>query len=296
MCVLTFWLVGRALALRYNRRRMCTPEIVNAALSGISRRDLLGGMMGATVAAVVGGPSKPTRAIGITHLVDLTHPLTPQFPYIPIKGLTFPFQIETIATLEKNGVYSNKWTLIEHIGTHIDAPSHFVAGQPNLEAVPIRDLIVPIAVIDVREKAAKERDYALTIDDIRAHEKKHGRLPDNAAVCLYSGWETKALDPKDYLGMDSSETMHFPGFAAETCSFLLTERRIAGVGVDTISFDIGADKTYKAHKALFAGGKWGIENIANLSRIPPVGATALIGALKVPGASASPIRLLAAWD
>lgn len=269
---------------------MCDGHLVEQISEGLSRRELLAAAGGFGLPAVA-----PLETVSLRHLVDLTHALTPQFPYIPIPGLTFPFEITPIATMESKGVYANQWRLIEHIGTHIDAPSHFFAGGHHLEKTPLRDLIVPIAVIDVRERCTRNHDYGVTIDDIRAYERKHGRLPARAAVFMRSGWDAKVGDHQAFLGQDSSETLHFPGFAKETCEFLVQERDIAGVGVDTVSFDIGPDKAYTAHKALFRGGKWGIENIANLVEIPPAGATAIIGALKVEKASGSPIRLLAAW-
>lgn len=283
---------------------MCAPSIIQQTLASLSRRELLAlSATGLASAAVAGGgsaahaapPKRPRRMLPADHVVDMTHTLSSAFPVIPIPGLTFPFRQEVIATMEKNGVFANKWELIEHNGTHIDAPSHFAVGQPNLEGVPADTLIAPLAVIDIRAKAAKNHDAALTPDDILAWEKRHGRLPSGAAVFMWSGWEERAKSAKEFLNTDDSQTMHFPGFPPETCDFLLQERKISGIGVDTISFDLGADKEYTAHKALFRGGKWGIECVNNLANVPPKGATIFAGALKVAGASGSPIRLLALY-
>ncbi|MEP6730503.1 MAG: cyclase family protein [bacterium] len=281
---------------------MCSPRIVTTSLPDVtvSRRDAIAAA-GAALASIIAtralsAQSAPRRHIAATHLVDLTHPLSPSFPYIPIKGLTHGFRSKPVATIAKNGVYALEWQLIEHIGTHIDAPSHFNASQPNLELLPIENFIVPIAVLDLRAAAQRNHDYAVVPDDVRAWERRHGRLPENAMVVMRSGWDAFVGSSSQFLGTDSSGTMHFPGFAAETCEFLLRERHVSGVGVDTISFDIGPDSNFAAHKALFAGGKWAIENIAHLDRIPPSGATALIGAIPVVSASGSPIRLLAAFD
>lgn len=275
---------------------MCAPTAIQKALAGLSRRELLSlGAAGllATAAPAVVKTRLRSRTIKADHMVDLTHVLNSRFPVIPIPGLTFPFEQKRIASIEDRGVYANEWRLIEHNGTHIDAPSHFIKGQVNLEKVPVDSLIAPVAVIDVTGKVAKDHDYAVTPDDILSWEKKHGRLPRGAAVFMLSGWAKRANDAKEFLNLDSTHTMHFPGFAAETCEFLTREREISGVGVDTISFDIGPDKEYRAHKALFRAGKWGIECINNLETIPPSGATVFAGALKVEGASASPIRLIA---
>ncbi|MBC7805248.1 MAG: cyclase family protein, partial [Akkermansiaceae bacterium] len=223
---------------------MCAPTIIQQALAGLTRRELLAlTAVGMATTAVAAPPAKrPRRLLSANSIVDMTHILSSAFPIIPIPGLTFPFRQETIATMEKNGVFANKWELIEHNGTHIDAPSHFAIGQPNLEAVPANTLIAPLAVIDIRAKVAKNHDAPLTPDDILAWEKRHGRLPQGAAVFMWSGWDARAKNAKEFLNMDATQTMHFPGFTPETCEFLLRERKISGIGVDTISFDLGVDK------------------------------------------------------
>jgi kynurenine formamidase len=280
---------------------MCAPSVIQTALAGLSRREqlqLAAGLAvgGALVPSALKAAEEPAvRSIGLSKVMDLTHTLSPEFPVIPIPGLTFPIKITAIATLEKFGVFANKWELIEHNGTHIDAPCHFIARTQTLDQLPLRSLIVPAAVIDISERAKKDADSAVTIEDVKAWEKKHGRLPRGSAVFMYSGWDVKAGDAQAYLGADKSNTLHFPGFAEDTCNFLVKERDIAGVGVDTISFDIGPDKEYKAHKALFRGNKWGVECVANLSQIPPSGATVFVGATKVKGGSGGPARLIACW-
>jgi kynurenine formamidase len=268
-------------------------------MAGLSRRDLL--RLGAGAAALaspmgsVRAESTP-RTIGISKVLDLTHTLSPKFPVIPIPGLTFPMKMSAIATLEKNGVYANKWELIEHNGTHIDAPCHFIARQPTLEQLPVQSLLAPAAVIDLSERARKDPDTMLSADDVLAWEKTHGKLPAGAVLFMYSGWDAKAGDPKAFLNMDRSDTMHFPGFAPKTCDFLVNERDVSGIGVDTISFDVGPDKEYKAHKALFRGGKWALECVADLGKIPPAGAHVFVGASKVEGASGGPARVVAVWS
>jgi kynurenine formamidase len=281
---------------------MCSSCIMQAALNTLSRRDVMGLASAAISAGVLveatpaGAQNQKTSRLPSTiptaHVHDLTHPLSPTFPIIPIPGLTFPFRITEIASIAKNGVYANKWELIEHNGTHIDAPSHFIAGQADLDQFEPADLIAQIAVIDVTERATRKRDTVVSPDDILAWEKRHGRLPSNSAVFMRSGWDKK-IDTPEFIGIDETQTMHFPGFSAETCAFLVSERDIAGVGVDTISFDPGFDKEYSAHKALFRGGKWGIECLANLANIPTAGAIAVIGMPKVKGASGSPCRVYA---
>jgi kynurenine formamidase len=228
-------------------------------------------------------------------IVDLTHTLNESFPYIPIPGITFPFKKTPIATIEKNGVAANAWEIHEHIGTQIDAPSHFSANGISLEQIPVEKLIAPLAVIDIRERAKQNADATVTIEDIRNWEKQYGRLPNGAAVFMYSGWDAKVSDAKAFINADEKNTMHFPGFSSEAADFLFNQREIVGIGVDTISIDPGFDKEYKAHKIWLKADKWAVECAANLSQVPASGATIFVGATKVEGATGGLVRIIATF-
>ena len=236
-----------------------------------------------------------SNTVSTENVVDLTHTLTENFPFIPIPGITFPFKKTPIATIEKMGVAANRWEIHEHIGTQIDAPSHFFADGLSLEQMPVRNFIAPLAVIDISERARTDADTMVMIEDIKNWEKKYGRLPKGSAVFMYSGWDAKVNDAKAFINMDSANAMHFPGFSPEAAAFLARERDVVGIGVDTVSLDPGKDKEYKAHKAWLAAGKWGVECVANLKQVPPVGATVFVGATKVGGATGGLVRLIATF-
>jgi kynurenine formamidase len=114
-------------------------------------------------------------------------------------------------------------------------------------------------------------------------------------VFLNSGWDARAGDPRAFLGQDSSKTLHFPGFSKEACEWLVRERDVAGIAVDTLSLDFGPSKDFAAHGVWLGAGKWGLECVANLAKLPPAGATVFVGAPKVAGASGGPTRVLAVW-
>jgi kynurenine formamidase len=236
-----------------------------------------------------------SNSISTENVVDLTHTLNENFPFIPIPGITFPFKKTPIATIDKMGVAANRWEIHEHIGTQIDAPNHFIAGGLSLDQLPVRNFIAPPAVIDISERAKTNADTSVTVENIKDWEKKYGRLPQGAAVFMYSGWDAKVYDGKAFINMDNSGTMHFPGFSPEAAEFLVRERNVVGIGVDTISLDPGNDKEYKAHKAWLKAGKWGVECVANLKGVPPVGATVFVGASKVGGATGGLVRLIAVF-
>lgn len=235
-----------------------------------------------------------TKLLPYNHLEDLTYTLRQDFPYIHVRKLTFPFQLKPMATLEKNGVNANTWIIHEHIGTHIDAPNHFQPDGISVDQIKPEDLIVPLIIIDIVAKAQKNRDAELTVSDIEEFEKANGRIRPHSCVMMLFGWG-KYVKTSTYMGLDSSGTKHFPGFSVEAVKFLAEKRNIAGIGVDVISFDPGRDNNYSTHKMLFANGKWAVENVANLERVPATGATLIVGAPKIGGATGGIARIFAIW-
>lgn len=228
------------------------------------------------------------------HIVDLTHPLSPDFPIFPAFQ---PMKVQTTVTMEKDGFYARRWDIDEHTGTHLDAPAHFAVGDGirTMDQIPATQLVVPMVVIDIKERADKDFDTVLTVDDVLAYERRHGRIPDGAAVCVYTGWETRVGSAQEFLNPDASGVMHFPGIGVEAARFLAEERNVAGVGIDTLSLDFGPSTDFRAHFEILSRNKWGLEALANLNKVPPAGALLMVGALKVREASGGPCRVLAIW-
>jgi len=239
--------------------------------------------------------AKPARVPRFEHVIDLTHTLDEDTPYIPVPNITFPFKKIPIATVAKDHVAAYRWEIHEHLGTQIDAPNHFFDGGLSLDRLPADSLVVPLVVIDVSARVATNPDTSLTVADIEAWERQHGRIADRAAVMMASGWDSRIKDAKAFVNADASGAMHFPGVSQEAATFLARAREVSGIGVDTLSLDPGLDVTYAAHKAWLATGKWGVELVANLKEVPPVGALVFVGAAKVKGATGGPVRLIAVW-
>jgi kynurenine formamidase len=282
---------------------MCTEkcfEPTAAAMTarpGLTRRTaLLGGAavvasaaLGGTAQASERGPAFSGRRHGLR---DLTHPLTTTFP-------TFALGEEavrrTVVTIEENGYYMQEWRIIEHVGTHLDAPGHFVAGARLATELEPSELIVPAVVVDIADRAARDPDTVVTVDDLRAFERRHGRIPRGAAVLMDSGWAAKVGDPDAYRNPDASGTLHFPGFGAEACQWLLDRRRIRALGVDTLSTDPGISTTFDVHLILAGADRYGLENLANLDRIPKRGATIMVGLIPYEEGSGGQARIFASW-
>jgi len=211
------------------------------------------------------GHEKP-RPAAFTNVQDLTHVLRHDFPIWPGEDER-KLKTKTIYTV-----------------THMDAPAHFAEGGATAEQLDAANLFAPLAVIHIHERAARDPDAWVTPDDILAWEKKHGPLPKGAFVAMHSGWERFANDQEKFRNMDDSGTMHFPGAAA----MLIEEREIVGIGVDTLSLDFGASKDFKVHLTVLPAGKYGIENLANLAKVPPAGAYVFIGGPKVEARARGP--------
>jgi kynurenine formamidase len=289
---------------------MCAPSVLAAALGEMTRREAMhyvaGVLSGLSLSTLQGRaalpesgsgvqppPRRPTRrSIPADHLIDLTHTLSPTFPIWP--GNT-PISVTNKSQFRRDGFYANRWDVGEHHGTHLDAPAHCSAEGVTAEKIAPTTLVAPLVILDLRERAKKDPDTAVTLEDLHQWEKRHGRLPTDAVVALCSGWDDKAHDPKAFLGTDATGTLHFPGFSPAAADFLLQERQVVGLIVDTLSIDIGPSKDFPVHKLWLGAGKWAVECAANLARVPPVGATVFVGAPKVASASGGPTRLLALW-
>jgi kynurenine formamidase len=225
-------------------------------------------------------------------LRDLTHELKTSTP--PFAPGEEPVR-ETVATIEDDGYYMQKWTIIEHIGTHVDAPGHFTPGgrlAPDLEP---SELITTAVVVDIADRAARDPDTVVTVDDLRAFERRHGRIPRDSAVLMYSGWAAKVGDADAYRGDTGDGVLHFPGFGADATEWLLRRRGIRSLGVDTLSIDPGISETFDTHVILTGADRYGLENLANLDRIPARGATIMVGLIPYQDGSGGQARIFASW-
>jgi kynurenine formamidase len=230
-------------------------------------------------------------ARGSTRIVDLTHALNPQNPHWPGPGYE-PFKYEVFATLEKDKVLSARFTMAEHTGTHLDAPNHFVSGQIAVDKIPEGQLFAPAVVIDVKGKVASNPDYLLSLEDIAAWEQAHGRVPDNAVVFMYTGWDERWTDFDKYKNANRAG-LHFPGFSPGAAMLLAGERNVAGLGIDTLSVDYGLSKDFAVHHISHGMGKYNLENVANLGALPTSGAFVIVAPIKIENGTGGPARIFA---
>jgi kynurenine formamidase len=270
---------------------MCVPGCLVHIGQSLNRRRFIGGT-GATLAATAAmAAPRPARAASprsFTRAVDLTHPLASDFPtYFGEPQL----EIEVLNSYEEDKFNMKAWRIVEHTGTHLDAPFHFSADGRSADEIEIDKLVLPVAVIDIAGKAQDDADAQLTPDDIRAFEAEHGPLPGGCCVAMHSGWGRFVRDAK-FRNADHDGTMHFPGFHLEAAQMLIEERDVLGIAVDTLSLDFGRSPDFAVHYAWLPTDRWGLEGVANLDRLPPTGATLVVGGPKIEGATGGPTRVI----
>lgn len=269
----------------------CVVESVKRRM--LNRRDLFrtgaAGIAAAAVGTAAATIAPPAQAAGTGKVHDMTHELHHDFPtYFGEPGFTS----EQKFNFEKNGFNLSVLTVNEHTGTHLDAPLHFSKDGQAVNEIPIADLVVPLAVVDIREKAAASADAQVTPDDLKAWIAANGPLPDRCCVAMNSGWDRHAGSDK-FRNVGDDKKMHFPGFHIEATKMLMEESTAVGMAVDTLSLDFGQSGDFVSHYAWLPSNRWGLECIANLDALPAKGATLVVGAPKHRGGSGGPCRVIA---
>jgi kynurenine formamidase len=212
--------------------------------------------------------------------------LTPDFP---TGSGEWQLAMERVSTWPNDPWNIYRWHIHEHTGTHLDAPLHR-SNKDSADLIPASHLVGPLAVVDIRRKAAADADAELTLDDLRAWESQNGRLPAGSIVAMSSGWDAHVHSAK-FRNAASNGALHTPGFHIETVEFLLAERDVKGIVVDTLSLDRGLSPDFPVHARWLGSNRWGLECAANLGELPPRGATLVVGGPKIAGASGGPSRV-----
>lgn len=230
-------------------------------------------------------------------LVDLTHSYNEATLYWPTA--TSKFELAELAHGEtEGGFFYSAYSVCtpEHGGTHLDAPLHFSeSGLPN-DALPLENLIAPAVVVDVVSKADRDSNYRLTVKDVRDFEAEHGEIAPGTIVLLRTGWSSRWPSARGYLGGDTpgdATNLSFPSYGDAAARLLVEERRVAILGVDTASIDYGPSQDFTVHRIAAASNVAGLENLTNLDRLPPTGATVIALPMKIEGGSGGPVRVVA---
>ncbi|BFU92830.1 MAG: Cyclase family protein [Nitrospira sp.] len=253
----------------------------------------------ATVGCSSASPQRNLFAWEQSRIVDLTHSFGSDTIVWPTEQ---DFKLIVQHAEDTAGGYyyaSNRVEMPEHGGTHIDAPIHFSRGKQTLDQIPIEHLTGAGVRIDIAEQCARDRDYRITILDLERWETKHGRIQDNTIVLLGTGYARFWPDRQGYLGTDlrgqeGIRALHFPGLHPEAAAWLVRERRVKAVGIDTASIDYGQSTKFETHVALLSHNVPVFENLADLDNLPDRGFDVIALPMKIAGGTGGPLRIIAA--
>jgi kynurenine formamidase len=245
----------------------------------------------------LGAPTAPLSDLARATVVDLSHPFDEKTLYWPTSPTSF--ELKKLSSGQTPGGWfyaANSLCTPEHGGTHLDAPIHFDRDGKTIDRIPLRQLVAPAVVIDVSAKATADPDYRLSVEDVRSWEKRHGAIPAGAIVLLRTGWAKRWPDRKQYMGDDTpgdASKLHFPSYGKESAEYLIGQRHVGALGLDTASIDAGASKDFIVHRIAAAAGVPGLENLTSLDQVPEVGAWVVALPMKIGNGSGGPLRAVA---
>lgn len=236
-------------------------------------------------------------------VVDLTAPLSDSTPVLPLPDDMEPiprFSLEELARYDERGEtsYQNGIHTGEHVGTHFDAPCHWITGRDlaDVSCVPVSDLVSPFVVIDTSVQVARDPDFLLEIEHVEQWQRRHGALPKGGWLLYRTGWERRSSDAQQFINADENGP-HTPGLSVECARWLAEQSPIQGVGVETVGIDAGQaftfDPPFPSHHYLLGAGKYGVTQLRNLAALPPTGGVLIVAPLKIVGGSGSPARVMA---
>lgn len=239
------------------------------------------------------------QILAVKKMVDLTHAFEPGIPRWP----GFPDEKrETIYWYEKGrgsmgeGFFSEVYTHVGQWGTHVDPPAHFIKGLRTVDQIELKEMILPLVVIDVHEEAAKSPDYTLTMERVKKWEANHGKIPAGAFVAMRTDWSKRWPDAAALENKDKAGVAHYPGWSKETLKFLYEERRITASGHETTDTDPGLATTkedYSLETYVLSTNHYQIELLTNLDQVPEAGAIVVVSFPKPKGGSGFPARVFA---
>jgi kynurenine formamidase len=266
------------------------------------------GLLGALLVGGGGAGSRPApepslwglyQQLKTRRFVDLTHAFAPGIPHWP------GFPDETRETLyyyepgvgsQGSGFFAQRYCLVGQWGTHVDPPAHFARGLRTLEDIEPKEMLLPLVVLDVHAQVAANPDYTVTLEDVRAWERRHGPIPEGAFVALRTDWSRRWPDPQKMRNEDAQHIAHYPGWSLPVLRYLYEERKITASGHETTDTDPGLATSrgdYSLEKYILERNHYQIELLCNLDQVPEAGALVVVAFPKPRRGSGFPARVFA---
>lgn len=225
--------------------------------------------------------------------VDLTHTFGVDTPHW--KGFG-EMKVRTLYTIKKDGFHVEEFCHVGQWGTHVDPPAHFHDGLKSVDQIDPKDMLMPLVVLDVHEQVAKNADYVLSLDDVRAWEARHGRIPAHAFVAMRTDWSKRWPDDARMQNKDAAAVAHYPGWSMAVLKLLYEDRHIAASGHETTDTDPGVATTkddYSLESYVLGTNHYQVEMLANLEQVPEYGALVMVTFPKPANGSGFPARVIA---
>jgi kynurenine formamidase len=255
-------------------------------------------------------PSKPSESAltGVWNIiqrkefVDLTHTFEPGIPHWPgfhdeQRELLYWYDDQppgpgTLGT----GFYAQQFTHVGQWGTHVDPPAHFIRGLRTVDQIDVKEMIMPLVVIDVHHQVAQNPDYTITMDDVKAWEKKHGQIPEGAFVAMRTDWSKRWPDAAAMRNEDANGVAHYPGWSMDVLKYLYEVRNITASGHEPTDTDPGiatSQDDYSLEAYILSTNHYQIELLTNLDQVPEAGALVVVAFPKPKDGSGFPARVFA---
>ena len=231
-------------------------------------------------------------------LVDLSHSYSPDTIYWPTED-GFKLEKEFDGITDRGYYYAaNKFTTPEHGGTHVDAPIHFAKQGQTIEQISLENLFGKAIVVDVSKEALKNTEYQISVEDFVNWESSFGKITEGIIILLHTGYGRYWPDRFRYIGTNTRgnkalDELHFPGLHPDATKWLIENRKINAIGIDTQSIDYGQSKTFDTHRILCKNNIPFFENVANLDKLPSTGSYVIALPMKIKGGSGAPLRIVA---
>ncbi|MEZ2387980.1 cyclase family protein [bacterium RCC_150] len=232
--------------------------------------------------------------LGGRSFTDLTHAFHPGQPHFP----AFPDEVrETVFDLERgDGFSAHRYSIIGQWGTHVDPPSHFIRGGRTLDQIPVKDMVLPLVILDIAKRASVDPDATPTMEDVQAWEERNGPVPAGAFVALRTGWSHRWPDAEAMANRDHDGVSHTPGWSREVLAYLVEERAVAAVGHEQTDTDPGlatSRQDFSLESYVLAQDRWQIELLSNLDALPESGGVIIATWPKPLQGSGFPARVFA---
>lgn len=225
--------------------------------------------------------------------VDLTHSFRPGIPHwsgFPNETVVAVFNYST------SGFLTQQFSIVGQWGTHVDAPAHFHQGKRTVDRIDVKEMLLPLVVLDIHDKVLKDPDYTVSMDDVSAWQSLHGRIPEGCFVALRTDWSKRWPNQTAMLNADLNGTFHYPGWSMPVLKYLYEDRKITASGHETTDTDPGWETSrdnYTLESYVLGQDHFQIELLANLDQVPEYGAIIVVAFPKPEGGTGFPARVFA---